>query len=138
MPFVLLILFVSVHQDLRAQKLQKKMAADQERIELLGRRVQELRCSLASETEFTCFDHGIRSRGLRPAHGDQVLAVAPGAAAGPADGPPADLAGRIVTGLVAFLGPPAAQAESHGDEPPAGGEDSEPRSARDASTGRVR
>ncbi len=136
MPFVLLILFVSVYQDLCAQKLQKQMAADQEQIELLSRRVQELRHGLAAATDFARLDPGVRGRGLQPARGEQVLAAATGPAA--ADEPAADLAGRLVTGLVEFLGPPAAQAEAHGLERSEGGEHAAPRPGLESDGGRTR
>jgi hypothetical protein len=103
-----------VRQNLSAQKLLKSMATDQENIELLGRRVQELRGCLATRTEFARLEPGTRDRGLRPAHGEQVLAVATGEMAGAASEPATDLTSRMVADLVEFLGPQAAQAEARG------------------------
>ncbi len=108
-PFIFVALFVSVRQDLRAQQLEKRMTTDQARIEVLGRRLQELRFRLSSTT-FSRLEPEARGRGLRPAELQQVLAVATGAGDARTPDVPPGAAGRLMAGLVEFLGPEAAQA----------------------------
>jgi hypothetical protein len=124
-----------VRQDLRAQQLQKRMAADQERIELLGRRVQELRFRLAAWTEYTRVEPRARGRGLRPAQTEQVLAVATRPCAGPAGQAATELTDRLVAGLLEFLGPQTAQAEARDAGEPAGAERTAPRAGHAPGTG---
>ncbi len=109
-PVIFLVLFVSVRQDLRAQQLEKRMTADQARIEVLSSRLQELRFRLSSTTTFSRLEPMARGRGLRPVETEQVLAVATGPRDAQAQELPNGVAGRLMAGLVEFLGPEAAQA----------------------------
>jgi hypothetical protein len=116
LPLFFLVLFLNVRLNLKVQGVCKRIGALQTRAKELSHAVEERRCALNAQTDFSRVEPRARNAGLQAMRGEQLKVLRreaePEEILLPQDGSQPWLAG-----VAGVLGPAAAQAEdSHGGE----------------------